>query len=264
MNYIKEMNAFKTWLSYNKLSSGAIALWYTLLSLNNGIGWKKQFSVPNHIVEQYAGLSKKGLIQARKQLVDQGLIKYIPGHKRTAAPKYELISLADQFNFSSSAQNENSAPREDTQTSHTHEPKTAPNSDTNIGTNTDTHTTPLYKQKENINKNKTNIHHPKAVLFYEENFGQLSPYARESLLEWCKKMGEEMVIAAMQIAIKSGGQTFAYIERILQEWSRAKLETVEQIEAYQKRKASYAAKRFPRKGSLEQKQELLDKFRKGE
>lgn len=103
MNYIKELNAFRHWLTYNTLSTGAIALWHALISVNNGTGWKKQFTVPNPIIQQYTGLSKKGLMQARTQLVEHGLIRYEAGNRSTA-PTYEMISLVEKMSFDATEQ----------------------------------------------------------------------------------------------------------------------------------------------------------------
>jgi len=50
MNYIKELNAFRNWLLFHDLSSGAILLWQTLMSINNMAGWKTKFNANNTII----------------------------------------------------------------------------------------------------------------------------------------------------------------------------------------------------------------------
>ncbi|WP_277680082.1 DnaD domain-containing protein [Gracilibacillus dipsosauri] len=91
----------------------------------------------------------------------------------------------------------------------------------------------------------------------------LSPIARESLQEWVEDMGDAMVIAAMKLAVKNGGQTFSYLEKILQEWSRAKLETVEQLKVYQQRKEQHRARGSSPRAKADQKGAVFAKLRKG-
>ncbi|WP_194841373.1 DnaD domain-containing protein [Salinibacillus xinjiangensis] len=69
---------------------------------------------------------------------------------------------------------------------------------------------------------------------FEQNLGQLSLIAREKLMQWCAEMGDEMVVAAINLAIRNGGKTFNYIDKILLEWSRAKIETLEQLKTHEK------------------------------
>ncbi|ASN05787.1 hypothetical protein CFK40_12585 [Virgibacillus necropolis] len=73
MDYIKELNAFKDWLLMNDLPTGAITLWHTLMAVNNATGWKERFNAPSSTVGQLMGLSKQGILDARKILMEEGV-----------------------------------------------------------------------------------------------------------------------------------------------------------------------------------------------
>ena len=95
MDYIKEINAFYNWLMYNSLSTGAIALWHALMSINNRAGWTDEFTVANIVLQGITGLSRQGLHKARNLLIQKGLIEYKKGTSNQAG-KYKLNSLVYQ------------------------------------------------------------------------------------------------------------------------------------------------------------------------
>jgi hypothetical protein len=92
VNYILELNAFRDWVMINRASTGQIALWYALMSINNQTGWKEWFSVPNQTLQLMTGLSRQGLDKARNGLIQLGLIQYKKG-KSNQAGQYKMISL---------------------------------------------------------------------------------------------------------------------------------------------------------------------------
>lgn len=92
MNYIKELRAFYDYTLYNGVSTGEVALWYTLMSINNRLGWLDEFTVSNLVLQQATSLSRSGLDSARNGLKQRGLIDYRPG-KANRAGKYSLIPL---------------------------------------------------------------------------------------------------------------------------------------------------------------------------
>jgi DnaD/phage-associated family protein len=95
MNYLRELNAFRDWVLLNRLSTGEVALWYSLMSINNVAGWIDWFSVPNQTLQLMTGLSRQGLDKARNQLVQKGLIEYQKGRSNRAG-KYRMISFEYQ------------------------------------------------------------------------------------------------------------------------------------------------------------------------
>ncbi|WP_052807259.1 hypothetical protein [Risungbinella massiliensis] len=92
MNYIKELNAFHDWVLMNSPSTGQIALWYSLMSINNKTNWKDSFQVPNPTLQLMTGLSRPGLDKARNALIQMGLIHYQKG-KSNQAGTYKMISF---------------------------------------------------------------------------------------------------------------------------------------------------------------------------
>ncbi|PEU05853.1 DnaD domain protein [Bacillus sp. AFS019443] len=55
-------------------------------------------------------------------------------------------------------------------------------------------------------------------LFYEQNFGSLSPYTADELSEWIADLSEELVLKALQIAHENNKRTLAYVKGILRDW----------------------------------------------
>jgi hypothetical protein len=92
MNYLQELNAFRDWSLLNHPSTGQVALWYSLMSINNMTGWQEWFTVANQTLQLMTGMSKAGLDKARTQLINKGLLIYQPGSTRQAG-KYKLVSI---------------------------------------------------------------------------------------------------------------------------------------------------------------------------
>lgn len=94
MNFIKELNAFRDWVTIHPMPSGSVVLWYTLMNINNSIGWKQQFNAANSTVQVLSGLSKTGVEKARRNLLEKKLIHFEKG-SRGRAPIYEMCSLSN-------------------------------------------------------------------------------------------------------------------------------------------------------------------------
>ncbi|RDW16715.1 DnaB helicase C-terminal domain-containing protein [Oceanobacillus chungangensis] len=97
MNYIKQLNAFKDYLAFNELPSKAILLWHTLMLINNMVGWKRRFNAPNALVQQYGGLSKQRISEAREILVSFGLIHYKRGANGRAHVQQGCITSYEEL-----------------------------------------------------------------------------------------------------------------------------------------------------------------------
>ncbi|WP_188456034.1 DnaD domain-containing protein [Virgibacillus oceani] len=214
MNYLKELNAFRNWLFLNEMPTGAIVLWHALISVNNSAGWKKQFNAPNSVVQALTGLSKQGLIKSRGKLIEKNFVRYKKG-KRGSAPIYEMVSLINIMDQSGS------------QTSTEYDNQTSSSS------------LPIPKQKLNQKQKSSREEQAKnPFIVYEQNFGILRPIVRESMIDWCNDLSDQIVIEAMRLTVKRGGRTFGYIEEILKEWSDAKLVSIDQVRAYEMEKAA--------------------------
>ena len=96
MNYIREINAFYDWLETNKLSTGALSLWYALMHINNKTGWKNEFTVPISVLSVKTGLSPRAVTNARKELADVGRISWESKDGNHAA-QYRINSLVEQL-----------------------------------------------------------------------------------------------------------------------------------------------------------------------
>ncbi|RLL43915.1 DnaD domain protein [Oceanobacillus piezotolerans] len=239
MNYLKELKAFKEWVTYQEISTNSIALWHTLMLINNATGWKERFNVPSITITQHCRLSKQRLSEARLQLVELGLIKYESGRKGKA-PVYEMIPIeeplykrasdlsADQPQQISS---ENAGLISDNSILKLHQ---------TYGANSDQSRTILkHKPKQDKNKNSSDSNGPEnknPFIVYEQNYGILRPYSREAMISWCDEIGDQIVIHAIELAVKRGGRSFSYIEEILKDWSNAKLESIDQVLAYEQEK----------------------------
>lgn len=101
MNFLKEMRYFFEWLEDNTLSSGALALWFYLMHINNCCAlptlsgewlWRVSFSVANGRIEKFLHCSERQMMRYRKELVAKSRLRYNPGSK-AAMGSYTLLPL---------------------------------------------------------------------------------------------------------------------------------------------------------------------------
>ncbi|MCF3942604.1 DnaD domain-containing protein [Oceanobacillus alkalisoli] len=67
---------------------------------------------------------------------------------------------------------------------------------------------------------------PDALKFYQENFGVVSPFVAESLMDWIRSLGEELVMEAMKRALERNVLSWAYVRSILKAWEGKGIRTV--------------------------------------
>jgi DnaD/phage-associated family protein len=219
LNYLKELKAFKDWLLLNDLNTSAIALWHTLMAINNMAGWKERFNAPNSTVEKLTGLSKQGLVNARIKLIENELIEYEKGRKGKA-PIYKVKSLVNSV--------DQSLYQSDTQSIY------------QSGYQSDDQQLTIPKHKLNKTKLKDDVGEdarvsPNPFQFYEqEGFGVLGGYIPQKIVGWCDDLSESMVLEAMKIAVEQGTKKWGYVEAILKNWFQKGIRTVEQCKAEQK------------------------------
>ncbi|WP_139891746.1 MULTISPECIES: DnaD domain-containing protein [unclassified Bacillus (in: firmicutes)] len=80
---------------------------------------------------------------------------------------------------------------------------------------------------------------------FEKEFGRpLSPFEGETLTMWLDedKHSPDLVKAALKEAVISGKLSFRYIDRILFDWKKHSIKTLEQAKAYSERFRSYTKK----------------------
>lgn len=99
------------------------------------------------------------------------------------------------------------------------------------------------------NTNNTNLNNTNLIIsssknpfsFYESNIGVLNPFMADSIEQWIKDTSEELVIAAMERALKQQ-KKWNYAEGILKQWANKNIKTLGDVEAleaeYQRKKGA--------------------------
>ncbi|MEF8682039.1 UNVERIFIED_CONTAM: DnaD domain protein [Bacillus cereus] len=100
-----------------------------------------------------------------------------------------------------------------------------------------------------VNPNNTNLNNTNLTIsssknpfsFYESNIGVLNPFMADSIEQWIKDTSEELVIAAMERALKKQAK-WNYAEGILKQWANKNIKTLGDVEAleaeYQRNKGA--------------------------
>ena len=114
VNYLIEINSLDDWELTHNLSATAYKLMRKLQYLANKERFPRTLSVSNSVLIGMVGCSKDGLIRAREQLIDAGLIRY-RGHKR-CCPQYELQYFSGRRDGAKSAAATYPAPNPATET----------------------------------------------------------------------------------------------------------------------------------------------------
>ncbi|MFC7319824.1 DnaD domain-containing protein [Halobacillus campisalis] len=242
MNYIKELNAFHDQTDVDKLSSSAVALWITMMQLNNKTGWKKEFAVPCSVILGKAGLAETSFKRARAELKKKGYIKHRSAG-RNHAPYYEMISRVIEPWV-----NVGEAPGKD-------DPR-----DVQEGAGEAS----LFKRKEIKRKEKEGVGvYASAYEFYQENIGFLSPYIAERITLWCDEMSEELVIEAMKRAINNNKRFFQYCEGILQKWQSLGVRSLADVKAIEMESRSKAKKGFSAGSQTSCEVDIFEELRRG-
>lgn len=100
MNYLKELNAFYDRLETNPLSTSAIALWHSLMHINNKAGWIEEFAVAASVLCIKSGLKDSMFKKARNELSQKEYITFKSrGGNQSAI--YQITSLSSQCDRSS-------------------------------------------------------------------------------------------------------------------------------------------------------------------
>lgn len=97
MNYIKEIRAMHDAQATRPLSTGQKLLWYELMYICNTAGWPEWFDVWSSDIESRTGLSRSGVLKARKALQKLGYLEAVP--RGTKATRYRMISQTVKQRF---------------------------------------------------------------------------------------------------------------------------------------------------------------------
>ncbi|KAB7635258.1 DnaD domain-containing protein [Bacillus sp. B3-WWTP-C-10-D-3] len=87
-----------------------------------------------------------------------------------------------------------------------------------------------------------NVSSSNAFAFYENNFGVLNSFMADSIAHWIKDTNEELVVAAMEIALKQQ-KKWNYAEGILKQWHNSNIRTLDDVKAAQEEFRRNANKR---------------------
>lgn len=70
-------------------------------------------------------------------------------------------------------------------------------------------------------------------VFYQNNFGVINPFISQQMDEWCKDLGDDLVLEAMKRALSQNKRTWSYVNSILKSWHSKGIKTIEQANAEQ-------------------------------
>ena len=104
MNYITAINSFWYSATMNPLSTGQIALWFALMHINNGCNWTEWFQAPNQVLSVLTGMSRSGILKARNELKQRGLIDFRERGTKTTLYTITIVN-SKQVSVQDSKQN---------------------------------------------------------------------------------------------------------------------------------------------------------------
>ncbi|ASN04362.1 DnaD domain-containing protein [Virgibacillus necropolis] len=231
MNYIKQLNAFHLKIDLEPLSVNARSLWYTLTDINNRLGWREEFTVAASKLREKAGLTDSGFKRARKELEDNGFIQMTSrGGNQLAI--YKMVCLYNDMTGKVDYIEE---------TGLQHEQKAT----NNVTHNVDHKLTPLIKPKQKDKQNNTTTTDD-AIVFFQENFGAITPYVANDMINWVNDLGEPLILDAMKRALERGKANWGYVKGILQAWVK---KGITSVAAAQSEEVEFRREKEGRKGS---------------
>ena len=224
MDYIRQILAFDDYLMYNQgLSSGQIALWRALMSINNKARWSEWFTASNQTLETLSGLSRQGINKNRNILKQLGLIDFRSNGRK--ATSYHICKLYTSNSLQESVQHSSEIVAQECTTQ-------LRNSST------------LNKHKQNKNENETESTSASSIDFHPETsatsywLNQVNPAEAPMVLEsirfWIKDFNgqEGIVIMAIDEMLKNGARNYNYLDKVLKSWENKQLDTVEKVKKY--------------------------------
>ncbi|MCH4001002.1 MAG: DnaD domain protein [Lacticaseibacillus paracasei] len=278
MDLFKLIREFYIQQSVNPLSTGQIALWHGLVYQCNQLGWPSEFNMPNRTLETLTGLSGQGIVKARNALKQSGLIDFqTNGVKATTYSVIDIsrkLSTSDSRQPSSRADDSVSNSRQHSrqpsrqhslqgslQPSRQHSSTYTKQDETKLDKTKRQQTTAPVKAAERPTEEPSSS--SSSILdicnFWEGNgFGQLSPFTRESLVDWVddmRKAGspepEKLVLNALRTAVESNVRNYKYVNGILKNWESKRLLTVAAVDANDNERQSKKNYQEPQKGRQE-------------
>ncbi len=103
MKYISVINAFWDTATTNPLSTGQVSLYMALLHVCNRSNWTEWFQAPNQVLSVLTGLSRSGILKARNELKQRGLLDF--RERGTRATLYKItIAFSKQVSVQDGVQ----------------------------------------------------------------------------------------------------------------------------------------------------------------
>ncbi|MCI8801070.1 MAG: hypothetical protein HFH88_14855 [Lachnospiraceae bacterium] len=103
MTYIDLINSFWDSATTNPLSTGQVSLYFALLHVCNRSYWTEWFPAPNQVLSVLTGLSRSGILKARNELKQRGLVDFRERGTKTTLYK---ITMADSKQVSAQDSNQ--------------------------------------------------------------------------------------------------------------------------------------------------------------
>lgn len=240
MNQVMEMNAFIDWLEINPLEPTTQTLWFHLMAIANKSGCPEWFTVANPLLQAKVGVSENTLSKHRNYLVQKGRIEYKSMGKQKAG-KYRLIT------FFTSNNAVNHEVKGEVKHAAKHEVKGS-------ALNNNLSSSNLSSSSE----------YESYYAAHERVFGfQCNQFQAHQLGSYIDDgMEEEVIIRAIERAGEiSVGYNFGLIKKIVEDYFKAKVKTLEQAiaidEAFEARKqqasTTTSTENTERKGSTGKK-----------
>ncbi len=135
MNYIAIINSFWDSATTNPLSTGQVSLYFALLHVCNRSNWTEWFQAPNQVLSVLTGMSRSGILKARNELKQRGLIDF---RERGTKTTVYCITIANskQVGVQDGVQNSNQNSAQDgvqnSSTLYKHKQKQNNKKDTNV------------------------------------------------------------------------------------------------------------------------------------
>ncbi|MGG3803132.1 replication protein [Metabacillus fastidiosus] len=190
---------------------------------------RKQHSMSLTFFENHTGLGRKRLNESLKKLVESDVLKKEEQGHAKASNTYSFNKDYEDWKIEKYSHfNDDTSVQIDTTTSSQDDTTTSVQDDTTTSGQNDT-------QERNIKTSiKTNIKQEEEknpITFYEQNFGIMTPMQMQKVWSWVNDFGNKEVVymAAEETALKNPASPFSYFERILSDWFRRKLFTIEDV-----------------------------------
>lgn len=78
-------------------------------------------------------------------------------------------------------------------------------------------------EASNLSKSENEI--AKIFEFYQNNIGMMTPYVQQNVIHWCNDTSPELVMLAIEKAVKENALKFSYAEAILKSWLNQGIKT---------------------------------------